>query len=104
MADGPDPSASVLRSSPIVIGVVEPGASVPEGGDVVKGAALLAVHPTGSSPGLDRMNDRVESLPKPRTVADPTNWPGVFVVVVVGVHGSGTGGGVVVSGGAMAGG
>ena len=45
--DGPEPSAKLLRSMLIVIGVDEPGARVPAAGEMANGPAPLAVQLTG---------------------------------------------------------
>ena len=47
VAEGPDPSARLLRSKLKVMEVDEPGASIPDTDDVVNGEALLEVQLTG---------------------------------------------------------
>lgn len=47
VAEGPEPSARLPRSSPIVIGVDDPGARVPDAGETVNGDAPLALQLTG---------------------------------------------------------
>ena len=47
VVDGSAPSASPSRSRLKLIGVDEPGGSVPEVGDIVNGAAPPAVQATG---------------------------------------------------------
>ena len=90
VADGPEPSARLLRSRLMVIGVDESGAKVPAAGERPKGPAPLALQLTGWPPGFDRVNEPLGARPRLTDDAELASCPAD--------GGGGGGGGVVVVG------
>lgn len=74
-ADGPEPSARLLRSRLIVIGVDEPGAKVPAVGERPNGPAPLALQLTACPPGFDSVKEPLMARPRLTDDAEPASCP-----------------------------